>query len=212
MGNIVRGLRLMNDIDWTMWFETVSRIDEALREKTDFASLDFYSRDQYRTAIEDLARRSEKSRVRGHAEARSGWPAATRRRRGWRADIHSDVGFFLVGNRRQELEAEIGYVPVSASASPACCSAWAGSASCCRCFALTMLLPGIDDCRAGELRRFNRRNRHSDLTLFAVPAGEGALSFFNTVVLQLLKPTRLIGYEFKSGVPTRRARSSSCRR
>ena len=39
------------------------------------------------------------------------------------------------------------------------------------------------------------------LVLFAVPASEGALGFFNTVVLLFLKPTRLVGYEFKDGVP-----------
>ena len=39
------------------------------------------------------------------------------------------------------------------------------------------------------------------LVLFAVPASEGALGLFNTVVLLLLKPTRLVGYEFKDGVP-----------
>ena len=39
------------------------------------------------------------------------------------------------------------------------------------------------------------------LVLFAVPASEGALGFFNTVVLQFLQPTRLVGYEFKEGVP-----------
>jgi cyclic beta-1,2-glucan synthetase len=39
------------------------------------------------------------------------------------------------------------------------------------------------------------------LVLFAVPASEGALGMFNTVVLLFLKPTRLIGYEFREGVP-----------
>ncbi|TIP18603.1 MAG: hypothetical protein E5X90_17040, partial [Mesorhizobium sp.] len=63
-GNIIRGLRLINDVDWTVWFEGVSRIDTLLREKTDFAALDFFSRDQYRTAIEQLARRSDLSEFR----------------------------------------------------------------------------------------------------------------------------------------------------
>ncbi|TGV96211.1 hypothetical protein EN788_57575, partial [Mesorhizobium sp. M2D.F.Ca.ET.145.01.1.1] len=63
-GNIVRGLRLINDVDWTVWFEGVSRIDTVLRERTDFAALDFFSRDQYRTAIEELARRSNLSEYR----------------------------------------------------------------------------------------------------------------------------------------------------
>ncbi|TGR99876.1 hypothetical protein EN852_036340, partial [Mesorhizobium sp. M2E.F.Ca.ET.209.01.1.1] len=39
------------------------------------------------------------------------------------------------------------------------------------------------------------------LALFAVPASEGALAFFNTVVSLFLKPTRLIGYDYRHGVP-----------
>jgi cyclic beta-1,2-glucan synthetase len=50
------------------------------------------------------------------------------------------------------------------------------------------------------------------IALFAVPAGEGALSFFNTVVLQLLKPTRRVGYEYKDGLPVERAHWSLCQR
>ena len=71
-GNIIRGLRLINDIDWTVWFETVSRIDALLRERSDLALLDFPSRDQYRTAIEDLARRSNLSEFEV-AERRPKW-------------------------------------------------------------------------------------------------------------------------------------------
>ena len=43
------------------------------------------------------------------------------------------------------------------------------------------------------------------LALFAVPASEGALAFFNTVVSLFLKPTRLVGYDYKHGVPRRGA-------
>ena len=132
MGNIVRGLRLVNDVDWTMWFETVSRIDEVLREKTDFASLDFYSRDQYRTAIEELARRSEKSEFEVTLKA-IGLAADAASPKDGAPDIHSDVGFFLVGNRRQELEAEIGYVPSIGKRIARLLQRSAGSASCCRC-------------------------------------------------------------------------------
>ena len=34
-GNIIRGLRLINDVDWTVWFEDVSRVDALLRERSD---------------------------------------------------------------------------------------------------------------------------------------------------------------------------------
>ncbi|TIS75576.1 MAG: protein ndvB, partial [Mesorhizobium sp.] len=114
-GNIIRGLRLINDVDWTVWFEGVSRIDTLLREKTDFAALDFFSRDQYRTAIEQLARRSDLSEFRvaetaielaGHMPGvtdASGVPETAD------PSVHTDVGFFLVGPRRPELEQAIGY-------------------------------------------------------------------------------------------------------
>ena len=81
-GNIIRGLRLINDVDWTVWFEGVSRIDALLRERSDFAALDFLSRDQYRTAIEDLARRSNLSRIRRRRKGdRTGRPCRRRARR-----------------------------------------------------------------------------------------------------------------------------------
>src|SRR5690606_1003244 len=97
-GNIIRGLRLINDVDWTYWFEDVSRVDALLRERTDFNALDFTSRDQYRQAIEDLARRSDLSEYRV-AEKATEMAAAEQ----------TDVGFFLVGSRRKELERAIGY-------------------------------------------------------------------------------------------------------
>jgi cyclic beta-1,2-glucan synthetase len=106
-GNIIRGLRLINDVDWTVWFEDVSKIDVLLRERTDFAALDFASRDQYRTAIEELARRSDKSeysvaetatdmaKYSPHAKLAPG--------AGDTAATSTDVGFYLVGPHRSEL-------------------------------------------------------------------------------------------------------------
>src|SRR5262245_61556739 len=41
------------------------------------------------------------------------------------------------------------------------------------------------------------------LVLFAFPAMEATHGFFNTAVLVFLKPTRLIGYEYKDGIPAR---------
>ena len=39
------------------------------------------------------------------------------------------------------------------------------------------------------------------LALFVLPASEAALGLFNTVASLLVEPTRLIGYEYKDGVP-----------
>ncbi|BCH23976.1 GH36-type glycosyl hydrolase domain-containing protein [Mesorhizobium sp. L-8-3] len=199
-GNIIRGLRLINDIDWTVWFEGISRVDTLLREGTDFASLDFPSRDQYRTAIEEMARRSGLSEyevaTRAIQLARQSAPTAE--------DIASpaaDVGFFLVGPRRLELEQVLGYRPTFGKKLLRSFrrTGWTGIVG--PVLVMTLLLltwaglalasAGIPSWAVGIL-----------LVLFAVPASEGALAFFNTIVLQFLKPTSLIGYEFKEGVPS----------
>ena len=203
-GNIIRGLRLINDVDWTVWFEEVSRIDALLRERTDFAALDFASRDQYRQAIEDLARRSGQSEyhVAERATELAGYALRPGAPQGDAAvpDL-TDVGFFLVGPRRQELERSIGYRPGFARTVNRAFrgTGWLGIVL--PVFALTVLLLFL----AGNA--LNALGLAAPavalmLILFAVPASEGALAFFNTVVLLFLKPTRLIGYEYKEGVPT----------
>lgn len=205
-GNIIRGLRLINDVDWTVWFEGVSRIDTLLRERTDFAALDFFSRDQYRTSIEELARRSDLSEFRvaetaielaGHAAPgdASGTYATP-------SDpvAKADVGFFLVGPRRQELEKAIGYRPtISVAVKRAFArTGWLGIVV--PVFALTALLLVLSGNALANLG-LSVPSIVLMLVLFAVPASEGALAFFNTVVSLFLKPTRLIGYDYRHGVP-----------
>ena len=196
-GNIIRGLRLIDDVDWTVWFEQVSRIDELLRQRANYATLDFASRDQYRAAIEDLARRS------GHSEysvAETAVDMASRSAGLPEAGAEPcDVGFYLVGPRRKVLEKEIGYRPsfglsLKRSFRQA---GWLGIAA--PVFALTTLLLYLSGHALAVLGLPNWAIALM-LVLFAVPASEGALGFFNTVVLMLLKPTRLIGYDYKSGI------------
>ncbi|PBB84697.1 MULTISPECIES: glucoamylase family protein [unclassified Mesorhizobium] len=206
-GNIIRGLRLINDVDWTVWFEDVSRIDTLLRERTDFAALDFFSRDQYRTAIEQLARRSQLSEFRvaekaielaGHAPGvtdASGVPDAVAE-----PAAHTDVGFFLVGPRRQELEKAIGYrAPFYVTFKRAfTATGWLGIVV--PVFLLTVLLLVLSGNALAHLG-LSAGSITLMLALFAVPASEGALAFFNTVVALFLRPTRLVGYDYKHGIP-----------
>ncbi len=199
-GNIVRGLRLINDIDWTVWFEDVSRIDALLRERTNFNALDFASRDQYRTEIEDLARRSESSEyeVAEKATELAGYSAAAPQDKA--APEALDVGFFLVGPRRPELEKAIGYRPGIGTRIQRSfrSTGWLGIVV--PVFALTVLLLWLSGNALATLG-LSLPAIVLMLVLFSVPASEGALAFFNTVVLLFLKPTRLVGYEYKDGVP-----------
>lgn len=53
--NVITSMRLISEIDWADFFESVSLVDDALRAESDFAAMDFRTRDLYRHAIEDLA-------------------------------------------------------------------------------------------------------------------------------------------------------------
>jgi len=208
-GNIVRGLRLINDIEWTEWFEGVSRIDALLRERTDVAALDFPSRDQYRQAIEDLARRSNLSEfeVAERATELAGYGRLQPESAEGEGDaaaaaspVNDNVGFFLVGSRRRELEEAIGYQPSFGTRLLRAFRATGWTGIVVPVFLLTLLLVVMAG-SALETIGLHGPAIALLLVLFAVPASEGALGFFNTVVLLFLTPTRLVGYEFREGVP-----------
>src|SRR4029079_736823 len=54
--NIITSMRLISDVDWTKFFETVSPVDEILQAGGTFGEMDFATRNLYRTAIEQMAR------------------------------------------------------------------------------------------------------------------------------------------------------------
>jgi cyclic beta-1,2-glucan synthetase len=57
--NVITSMRLVSMIDWAEWVESVSLVDAALRGASDYADMDFPTRDLYRRAIEDVSRRSQ---------------------------------------------------------------------------------------------------------------------------------------------------------
>src|ERR1700722_8290581 len=61
--NVITSLRLISAVDWAKFFESVSLVDELMRERSSFAAFDFSTRDLYRHAIEDLSRRSHRTEM-----------------------------------------------------------------------------------------------------------------------------------------------------
>src|SRR5580698_9871419 len=105
-------MRFMSAADWAEFFENVSQVDDVLRAGSNFAAMDFPTRDRYRHAIEELARGS------GHTEmevARIAIAAAARAapegpgRDGATAHREGDPGYYLISRGRQAVETEIGY-------------------------------------------------------------------------------------------------------
>lgn len=200
MSNIIRSLREIDDTDWAVWFESVSKIDAALREGSDYAALEFGSRNKYRDTIEKLARRS------GHSEYEVTQIAIAMVKEAEAAaavepQIHEpNVGSFLVGKQRKALEQKIGYRP-SVLQSIIRLSRkldWFAIAgpnillTILAMFAVYSFVSPMDIPNGAKLIM---------LLLFALPASEGAMGLFNTLVTLFVKPSRLVGYEFLDGVP-----------
>ncbi|HWZ63520.1 MAG TPA: glucoamylase family protein [Steroidobacteraceae bacterium] len=107
--NIITSMRLLSDVDWPEFFESVSLVDDLLRSGSDFAALDFQTRDLYRRAIERFARRSSLTElaVAGAALAAAGRPGPMD---GEYADPrHHDPGYYLIANGRRAFEVTIDY-------------------------------------------------------------------------------------------------------
>ncbi|MCL2899361.1 GH36-type glycosyl hydrolase domain-containing protein [Brenneria tiliae] len=110
--NIITSMRLISDIDWATFFESVSLVDARLRAGSAFAQMDFTTRNRYRSAIEQLARQApcseldiaEKSLSLAQEEPDS--PSA-----GELDDRKREPGYYLIAEGRPRLEKEIGFRP-----------------------------------------------------------------------------------------------------
>ncbi len=120
--NIITTMRLISDVDWAELFENVSLVDDTLRSGSDFADMDFPTRNLYRSAIEELARGSklteleiaraallaasdpngrerDSRRPEGDPDGRSRDPASRER----------DPGYHLIAGGRRAFEATVGF-------------------------------------------------------------------------------------------------------
>lgn len=102
MRNIVRSLRLLTDVNWEDWLESVSLIERELRTSPGYAELDFATRNLYRTAVERLARGSRQDEI-------DVTRAALTRARTAPDEIGQHVGFWLVDDGLRDFERSIGY-------------------------------------------------------------------------------------------------------
>ena len=111
--NIITSMRLLSDIDWTLFVESVSLVDRVLDADSDFAAMEFVTRDHYRRAIEKLARGSNQSEIeiaraviqRVRAAEKDSLPSRQR-----------DPGYYLISRGRLAFEQSIGYRPSSRDA------------------------------------------------------------------------------------------------
>ncbi len=110
--NIITSMRLISDVNWADCFEQVSLVDAALCRSGSFSSMDFATRNLYRSAIEQLARHSAYTELeiadKVIAAARNDGDDSDRVSEGASERIR-DPGYFLLSRGRHAFERAIGY-------------------------------------------------------------------------------------------------------
>ncbi|WP_375608959.1 GH36-type glycosyl hydrolase domain-containing protein [Bartonella sp. AC53GZZY] len=195
MGNIIRALKAIDDVDWTVWFETVSCVDSILRKNSEFSEIDSHSRNIYRQVIEKVARFSPLSELEvAHkvVEIANSTSEDT--------PHHSCVGWYLVDDGRGIFEKACGYTPPFFIK-------WARTFCCLK---LRVIVVPISFLTLALLLAIYAFLQVSGITpwmslcftiLAIFPAMDATFSFFNTVVSWFVPSRKLIGYEYKEGIP-----------
>ena len=108
--NVITSMRLISSINWPEFFESVSHVDAVLRAQTDFAAMDFATRDLYRRAIESLAHQSRHTEVEIAEYAAKAASLACKDIKGAERSAlrQCDPGYYLIAEGRPAFEAELG--------------------------------------------------------------------------------------------------------
>ena len=205
--NIITSMRLISAFDWQEFFESVSLVDEILRNDTHFADMDFSTRDDYRHAIEDLSRGSR------HSEIEVARRVVRRVKQGicdpsedprnsdkLSAERQTEPGYHLISRGRPAFERELGF-HVSwkrwllrlyvRTAVPGYLATIAVVTA--LILALPLLRVREGGMTAGGLLLLG--------LLAAVPASDLAIALINRAVMGLLGPRRLPRMELRHGIP-----------
>ncbi len=202
--NAITSVRLISAVDWAEFFESVSLVDAALRAGSNFAEMDFPTRDRYRHAIEEIARGSRQPELevatraiqaakRAELSKASADDTTVGRRR--------DPGYYLISRGRRAFEAELGFrVPLGVRAVRTYAAMGApgylATILIVAAFILVLPLLGAADSGVREWNLFL-------LALLAVvPASDAATLLVNRGLMEVLDPKILPGLALRDGVPS----------
>jgi hypothetical protein len=103
----IRALRLLDAIDWKVFFSATSRVEAILRTDPSFVygRMDFVTRDSYRKVVEAVAWAT------GRSETDVADLAVEFARGGEKDERRGHVGYYLVAEGRSALENRLGYRP-----------------------------------------------------------------------------------------------------
>ncbi len=102
--NAITSMRLISELEWSEFFESVSLVDDELRAGSDLAQMDFVTRNMYRSRIEELSRGSKLTELEITREVLAAGNGVTNV-----GGRQGDPGYHLIGSGRLAFETAIGY-------------------------------------------------------------------------------------------------------
>jgi cyclic beta-1,2-glucan synthetase len=191
--NIVTSLVQLSALDWADIVEQLSVVDAVLDAQSDFAGLDFATRNRYRGAIEDLARNSSAretqiaQRALDAAQRDAGATAAVR-----------EPGYFLIGPGRPALEKTLGYrAPWRLVLVRAVRRAGIGGYLALVLALSVLTLAGVAHFLSGD----TSWQAWALLALLVLPASDVVIGLVNSAVTRLIKPTALPALDLAGVIP-----------
>ena len=191
--NIITSMRLISDVDWSDLFEKFSLVDELLRSRSDFADMDFATRNLYRTAIEKIARHSKLTELQVTRMALDTAQQEGERSGHENSDVDrrkGDPGYHLIGGGKVPFKARCGFKPplrtrlhrlISASG----IGGYASAVVLLAAAILSVPLYGLSDAGIGALCLV------SLAVLGLIPAIDAAIAFANRAVTAVFGPSVL---------------------
>lgn len=196
MRNLVMSLRLISDYAWEEWFDSVSEVDKLLRNYPLYGEMDFRTRNNYRSAIEDLSQHSECDEIYIVHLALERAALTT----GDQSQSAGDPGYHILGGGRESFEIAIGYRPplnrrVADGVRRAGLTGYIGLV-----LTFAMVTLGLG------LWPLTNAGISGALLLLLAVAGSGlalevGVAMLNFAVTQLLRPVVLPGLALRDGVP-----------
>jgi cyclic beta-1,2-glucan synthetase len=199
--NVMTSMRRISAIDWADLFEQVSPVDKHLCQHSDFAAMDFPSRNIYRSAIEQLARGSDlpecdvaRAAIEAALAADKTQPGSVQTAR------EADTGFHLIGAGRLAFEQRLGFQPGWRLKLHRAIAATGLAGYFSTLALLTLILLALAVTLFSEQPGFALE---LVLLLLAIlPASELASSLLQCVITQSKGATLLPALDLTSGVPT----------
>ena len=200
VANAITSLRLCSTLDWMLFFEHVSLVEQVLQRDPAgvYAKMDFLSRDRYRQAVEELAEATGEAQLRvALRSVESARQAAEAKSAGERA---AHVGYHLIGKGRPGFETDVAYHPRFAGRARRflfrhATSVYLGAIG---LVTAALLAPAFLYLRAlggsPSLQEWT-------VALLLLPAGEFAIALVQRVAAHLVPPRRLPRLDLQAGVP-----------